>query len=221
MRCQVKTRTTHTLGLVAAAGLLLGGCNSTSGTAGSSATVSSASPATGAGSSSTPATGAGSSSTSATSSAANADQLDAQSVAWFGTVCTGLTAIQQMKPPAAGQSLNAAGDTLVGTGETLTRTAQELQSQPAPTFSGADEFAPAAQDAFATVGGRLTELGQRAQALKPGDMAAGQQFMTDYQAFVQEMQQTLAPTLNLRRDVLRAVVDQVPGCQLLAGAAGG
>lgn len=220
----MKVRTPHALGLLAAAGLLLGGCSSTSGTAGNATAAGSGSTTTSAGPAGSSSASAPSSpvvSSSAPSSAADGDQLDAQSVAWFGTVCTGLTAIQQMQPPAAGESLNAAGDTLVATGDTLTRTAQELENQPAPTFSGADDFAPAAQNAFATVGGRLTELGQQAQGLKPGDMAAGKQFMTDYQTFVQEMQQTLAPALNLRRDVLRAVVDQVPGCQLLAGAAGG
>lgn len=160
-----------------------------------------------------------SSSPSAAGSGAG-DQLDEQSAAWFATVCTGLTAVQQVQPPTEGAPLGPAGETLVTAGQTLSQTAQELQSQPAPTFTGADEFAPNIQDAFATVGGRFTELGQQAQALQPGDTAGAQQFLADYGSSIQEIQQTLGQSLNLRRSVLQAAVAQVPDCQLLSGAAG-
>ena len=227
----MKVRSAGSFGMAAAVALLLAGCGSSGGTAG---TATSAPTTAGAGTSSgsSPSSSATSASSAApssvapspssaggaTSASAGGVQLDGQSVSWFSTVCSGITTVQQMQPPGRGTSLNAAGDTLVTTGQDLTRIAQELQGKPAPTFSGADEFAPAAQNAFATVGGKLTALGQQAQGLQPGDQAGAQQFLDDYQAFVQEMQQVLAPTLNLQRNVLQAVVAQVPECQVLSAA---
>ncbi|WP_420122881.1 hypothetical protein [Nakamurella sp.] len=143
--------------------------------------------------------------------------LDAQSTAWFETLCTGVSPLadleQTMKSVSSGQELGSAMTTV---GTAFTDTAAKLADQPAPTFDGGQELASNTQTAMQTFGQTFQDFGARAAQISNSDTAGQQQFLQDFQA---ALTQSPLAEMKLSPDVQQAV-QQIPACQKIMGGAG-
>lgn len=140
--------------------------------------------------------------------------LDAQSTAWFETLCTGVSPLadleQTMKSVSSGQELGSAMTTV---GTAFTDTAAKLADQPAPTFEGGQELASNTQTAMQTFGQTFQDFGSRAAQISNGDTAGQQQFAKDFQAALTE---SPLSQMKLTPEVQQAV-QQIPACQKIMG----
>lgn len=142
--------------------------------------------------------------------------LDAQSTAWFETLCTGVSPLadleQTMKSVSSGQELGSAMTTV---GTAFTDTAAKLADQPAPTFEGGEDLASNTQTAMQTFGQTFQDFGARAAKITNDDTAGQQQFLQDFQA---ALTQSPLAEMKLSPDVQQAV-QQIPACQKIMGGA--
>lgn len=218
------------LGAAGAAAVVLAGCGSGNNAAGTSAAVTSS-----AVSSMSSAMTSGTSSdmsemssdsemssslslsvTATTTVGGGTTSLDAQSTAWFETLCTGVSPLadleQTMKSVSSGQELGSAMTTV---GTAFTDTAAKLADQPAPTFDGGQELAANTQTAMQTFGQTFQDFGARAAQISNSDTAGQQQFLQDFQA---ALTQSPLAEMKLSPDVQQAV-QQIPACQKIMGGA--
>jgi hypothetical protein len=177
---------TSLMAALGGATVLLAGCSSTSGpaSAGSAGTSSitgttsgstAAEPTAGPTSSSTGSTiGTGTSRTSnvAATYGATTAGLDTRSTAWLSTYCTGLAPIAGVAKDIDGVSSadegtqQATAANLYQTfGASFTSTADRLRSQPAPTFSGGEEYAGKIVEIFRTAGPVFTAKAEQIAAI--------------------------------------------------------
>jgi hypothetical protein len=180
---------TIVMAALGAATVLLAGCSSTSGpaSAGSASTSPSSIARTSSGlAAAQPTTGSTSSSTGSTistdtSSMSNAPAttygattggLDTQSTAWLSTYCTGLAPIADVAKDIDGVSSadkgkqQATAANLYQTfGASFTSTAEHLTSQPAPTFTGGEEYASKIVEIFESAGPAFTAKAKQISAI--------------------------------------------------------
>lgn len=142
------------------------------------------------------------------SAGGSSTELDAQSTAWFTTLCSGLSSVVALEgkpnltPAEAGELLTTAGNQMTATG-------QALAAAPPPTFTGGVEAADNVVKALTELGPSFVALGQKAATIQAGDTAAEQQFTAD-------MQQTFAPFASMSQVVVtpetKEAVAKVPAC---------
>lgn len=199
------------------------GSAAASGEAGSSGTGTAASP-DGAGQSSPavePATGSPATGTDATATIGDASgTLDAASVAWVDTLCTGVKPVADLRniqstlnpadPAATKQTLV---DAIARMGTSFTDTAAALARVPPPSFEGGDEFADAVIDTFATYGPKLTETAAKLAAADASDGAAVNQALASIGT---DAAAATAPLQGLERLAVTpetsAAINAIPSC---------
>ena len=161
-----------------------------------------------------PSTGIAVSVTATTTVGGGATTLDAQSTAWFETMCTGVAPLanleQTMKSVSSGQELGAAMGTL---GTAFTDTAGKLANQPPPTFEGGQELASNTQTAMQSFGQTFQDFATRATQIQDGDTAGQQQFLTDFQT---ALGQSPFTQMKLTPEIQQAVA-AIPSCQAVMG----
>jgi len=214
------------MAMAAAGTLLLAACGSNDSSSTSSSAGATASSAATAATSSSSATSMTEMSTDGTASikvtptgptisaGGSSTELDAQSTAWFTTLCTGLSSVVALEgkpnatPAEAGQLLTTAGNQMTATG-------QALAAAPPPTFPGGTEAAANVVTALQQLGPSFVALGQKAATLQEGDTAAEQQFTA-------EMQQTFAPFASMSQVIVtpetKEAVAKVPACAQTFGS---
>lgn len=212
------------LGVAGMAAIVVAGCSSGSDSAGTATAAPSTSAMTSATSAmssdmtadSEPSSSLSLSVTATTTVGGGTTSLDAQSTAWFETLCTGVSPLadleQTMRSVSSGQELGAAMTTV---GTAFTDTAAKLADQPAPTFEGGQELASNTESAMQTFGQTFQDFGARAGQISVDDTAGQQQFLQDFQSAL-----TRSPLaeMKLSPDVQQAV-RQIPACQkLMSGA---
>lgn len=215
-------RRTTGLSVAMAAGLLLAGCSSGStDTAGSSsaAVATAASSSTSASSKSTsapaPASAAPSTAGSTLTAGDGSGELDEQTTTWFSTFCSGLTGLTDLQSISSAQQ---ASQVLQRVGTQMTDTGQKLATLGPPTFTAGDQMAASSIESLNQIGPAFVSFGERAATIQENDMAATQQFATDFQT-------QLAPLQNLTKIKLDPQTQQavmaIPECTQVMGAAGG
>lgn len=205
------------------------GSAAASGDAGSSGTGAASPPDTaaspdGAGQSSPavePATGSPATGTDATATIGDASgTLDAASVAWVDTLCTGVKPVADLRniqstlnpadPAATKQTLV---DAIARMGTSFTDTAAALARVPPPSFEGGDEFADAVIDTFATYGPKLTETAAKLAAADASDGAAVNQALASIGT---DAAAATAPLQGLERLAVTpetsAAINAIPSC---------
>ncbi len=222
-------RRTTGLSVALAAGLLLAGCSSGStDTAGSSsAAVTTAASSSTSAPSTTPSTTPSKSTSAATASATpstagstltagdGSGELDEQTTTWFSTFCSGLTGLTDLQSISSAQQ---ASQVLQRVGTQMTDTGQKLATLGPPTFTAGDQMAASSIESLNQIGPAFVSFGERAATIQENDMAATQQFATDFQT-------QLAPLQNLTKIKLDPQTQQavmaIPECTQVMGAAGG
>lgn len=153
--------------------------------------------------------------TATTTVGGGATSLDAQSTAWFETLCTGVAPLsdlqQTMGSVSSGQEL---GNAMTTVGTAFTDTAGKLAGQAPPSFQGGPELAANTQSAMQSFGQTFQDFATRAGQLQDGDTAGQQQFLSDFQS---AMSQSPIAKMELTPDVQQAI-KQIPACQALMGA---
>ena len=186
--------------VLSAAVLVVGGCSSGTGTTSSSTTASSA---------------------VAASSVVAPIELDTQTVAWFGTLCTGLArSIQSLDPAGSGlsdPSLSQA--TIVGgvqaAGASFGATAASLVTIPPPTFEGGTDLASTVMTGLNAAATAFPQSAATFAALElsdPAGMAAAKKTLQT------ELQTALATPLQAIDELppgLRSAVGLIPACKAL------
>ena len=158
--------------------------------------------------------------------------LDEQSVAWFSTFCSAVTDIQvssqdmtTMKPdltaaPADQQELLASG--VAEYGQTFKTAAADIASVPAATVDGGEQLAAGAAAAFDEIGDAMIGAAEKFAATPVSDLAglqsAATTLGTDVQAAAAGIQESLAPMESILTPELGAAVEQIPGCEDIAGS---
>lgn len=198
-----------------AAAILVAGCGSDAGSAAttSAATTSTSSSMASSTSSATEKSTVISPSVTATTTVGGgATSLDAQSTAWFETLCTGVAPLAdlpaKMSSVSSGQELGTAMTTV---GTAFTDTAGKLADQPPPTFEGGQDLAANTQTAMQSFGQTFQDFAARASQLQDGDSAGQQKFLSDFQA---AMSQSPIAKMELTPDVQESV-KQIPACRAL------
>jgi hypothetical protein len=163
--------------VLAAGGLLVAGCGSSSGTAAPANTATSAASSS-ISSSSISSSSVSSSSSSAKSSEvgsstqASAAELDEATTTWFTTFCTGIADIgQYTQPDTSGQTLTEAQATVVtaytGLSASAAKAAGSLQATQPPTITGGDGVAADFVTAFQNLADVYGRGAQTVAALTP------------------------------------------------------
>lgn len=233
------------LSVVAAGSLLVAGCSSNeSGSATSSSAVTS-----NAASSSAESSGASSSANGSAGPETTADQgtttdgsavapdgagtspdLDAPTVAWFDTFCTGLAPLATLDlsdqvnsgptdaPDPADPDNAIQKETLVSAltaaGAAFVQTSQALAAQEPPTFDGGAEFATAAATGLGTAGGQISAAVTTFDAVPAG---ATDEYWTAKGALRTQALAALAPLQTLAEPPaeVQGGVSQIQSCQTL------
>lgn len=210
--------------LLVAGALLLSACSSNSDTAGSSS-ASARSSETSVAASSTEPSGSASSgpetaATTAASSAAAAP-IDAQTTAWFDTLCTGIAPIKSVESagpetpnpdPAAGQqALISAIQTLSGA---FTSTSATLATTPPPTFEGGAEFASTVTTGLGATGADLAKSAETFAAVDPSDASKLAAAKTTLQA---DLIKAVGPLQSISGldPAIQAATTEIPSCKSL------
>jgi hypothetical protein len=191
------------LSAIVVATLVLVGCSS-GGTATPAATTSSAS------SSATT-----SSSAATTTVGGDTTELDAQTTAWFNTLCKGLSPFADM---TAGNlnvtSTEELSALMTSVGEAFTETGAELEQLPPPTFEGGAQVASELQSALQQGGQIFKDYGERAATIPANDEAAGQQFFADFQAELGKLEfANFEPS-----PAVQEAVQAIPSCAPIFGS---
>lgn len=148
-------------------------------------------------------------------------QLDAQTVAWFTTLCEGVAPIGKLSNlNTSGQDAATAQktgvDALKKFGAVLSDTSAKLKSAPPPTFAGGTDFADQMASGLEASGPQLAAVAQSFGAINPKDTAALKQAVT---GLPDQLQQAVAPLKKLTElpaDV-SAAAQQIPACASLNG----
>lgn len=178
------------------------------------------------GTSTTSAAATTSAATSAESSAASSSgggagtELDAQSVTWFDTLCSGVAPIVELAASADTNGLSDAAAQQKGVelisqfGTALTDTGSALDGTPPPTFDGGDAFATSITSGLSDSGAQMGELATTFGAIDPADTAA-------LEAAVKELPTQLSTALQPISAIgdldpsISAAVQEVPACKAL------
>ena len=214
--------------ILAAAALLLAACSSGSG---SGTTTSAASSTTASSEAMSSSAGSASSSEAMTSDSGTATSgessgsvapaaLDAQTTAWFDTLCMGIAPIKQAESLASqtGSDPTTQQKAVVSTLKTLSEafiaTSASLAGTPPPTFDGGAEFATKVTTGLFSAGGGLSSGATKFAAVDPTDAAAMKAavatLQTDLESAVKPLQamSTLDPAV-------KSATEQIPSCKAL------
>lgn len=214
--------------ILAAAALLLAACSSSSGSgtttsAASSTTASSeemSSSAGSAGSSEAMTSDAGTATSGESSGSVAPAALDAQTTAWFDTLCTGVAPIKKAESLASqtGSDPTIQQKAVVSTLKTLSEafiaTSASLAGTRPPTFDGGAEFATKVTTGLLSAGGGLSSGATKFAAVDPTDAAAMKAavatLQTDLESAVKPLQamSTLDPAVQ-------SATEQIPSCKAL------
>ncbi len=205
--------------VIAAGVLLVAGCSSSDsgGTSTAAATTT-----TSAASSMAQDSTAASDETSAGTSAGTGDAtaLDAQSTAWFETLCNGVAPVAELAQTADTSGLSDAAAQQKGVelitefGAALSDTGTALADAPPPTFEGGEEFAATMTSGLTESGAQMATLAQSFGAIDPTDTAALKAAVT---SLSDDLSTAVAP-LSAIGDLDPAISDaaqQIPACAAL------
>lgn len=180
----------------------------TSSAASSSATSSSLSSSSSAVSSPDDTTSSAASSPAGTGGATG--DVDAETVAWFDTFCTGIAVFADLgeNEPDSPEEL---GQQLTTVGTSFTDTAADLKTLPPPTIEGGNELAQQLIGNMEEAGPVFTDFGQRVAQIDASDQVAGEQFQKDFEAAVSDLDiATFEPNA-----AARSAVADIPSCDVL------
>lgn len=159
--------------------------------------------------------------------------LDAQSTAWFSTMCKGfsgaatgmMSAMGGMSAVSAATDPAATKDTLVtafqATAQAFTDTSAELSDLPAPTIDNGEKFATDFVTAFDSIGAALGATTDKLAATPVTDQAslaaALTTFQTDAENATQGLQTQFGGLQEAMDPSITAAVEALPECKILSG----
>ena len=201
---------TIVMSVLAVGSLVLVGCSS--GKSGGTSTTAAAATTTSAASSAA--------SSAAGSSGAAPAELDERSVAWFDTLCTGVSPIVELAQSADTSGLSDAAaqqkgvDLISQFGAALSATGESLDGTPPPTFDGGEAFATEITSGLNESGTKMAALATSFGAINPSDTAALEAAVKDLPTQLSSALQPIAAIGDLDPSISSAV-QELPACQAL------